>query len=156
MNHDNKLLLTGRTRGLVALVAVLLATFSAAACRDDDSTPPAPDGGVGLDSGEPRDLGARTDAGCAPTGVACDPACPASGVLPGGAPCTAGNFDPATCVCEPLADVDGGTVSDAGICPPTGVACTPTCPASGMLPGGAPCTRGNFDAATCTCVPLGG
>lgn len=39
-------------------------------------------------------------------------------------------------------------------CPLTGVACVPDCPADGKLAGGAPCIKGNFDQASCTCVPI--
>lgn len=39
-------------------------------------------------------------------------------------------------------------------CSPTGVACVPDCPASGKLDSGAPCTKGNFNQATCTCDPV--
>lgn len=39
-------------------------------------------------------------------------------------------------------------------CPATGVVCTPECPGSGRLPSGAPCRRGEWSEATCTCDPL--
>jgi hypothetical protein len=83
---------------------------------------------------------------CPLTGVACDPSCPASGRLPSGAPCKAGNYDASTCECTP---VDPPTPS----CPLTGVVCDASCPASGRLPGGAPCYQGTWDASTCECKP---
>jgi Somatomedin B domain len=56
---------------------------------------------------------------------------------------------------EGLCGVGGGCcVPSSNTCPPTGVGCLPNCPASGQLPGGAPCTAGNFDVKTCTCVPV--
>lgn len=42
----------------------------------------------------------RTD--CPATGIVCDPECPDSGRLPGGAPCERGNYDASTCACEPV------------------------------------------------------
>ena len=39
-------------------------------------------------------------------------------------------------------------------CPLTGIVCTPECPESGRLPGGAPCTAGEYDAASCECRPV--
>lgn len=57
---------------------------------------------------------------------------------------------------DPNSNVDPNSPTDPKQpqCPPTGAACVAECPANGTLPGGAPCQRGSWDEATCTCQSL--
>ncbi|MBK8171869.1 MAG: hypothetical protein IPK60_16180 [Sandaracinaceae bacterium] len=63
---------------------------------------------------------------CPATGIRCTPECPGSGRM-NGRPCRAGNFNAATCVCEPIEDCRTRGCSGSSSCEPcwASFACLP-------------------------------
>ncbi len=97
----------------------------------------------------------------------CSAAVPSSGITKEEARAQGGKADDGEDFCELFGWYGDGECDDfcpahdpdcSPACPATGVLCTTDCPESGRLPGGAPCTFGDFDTETCECnsIPCGG